>query len=141
MAGMPSATNVNPSTLTLSGTLSADTVTASTALEGDATGRLVPPIVILTPAASVTVDLSLGRSFRLTPDQDTAIGFSNFGDGMDGIILRISTDGVSHNLTWSNVLNNPGSIPTGTSAGQEALFLYYSRGGDVIEILHTAFLP
>jgi len=54
--------------------------------------------VVLTPAATVTVDLSLGQAFELTPNQNTNVNFTNIQTKV--VDLTIIGDGTAHGITF-----------------------------------------
>ena len=54
--------------------------------------------VVLTPAATVTVDLSLGQAFELTPNQNTNINFTNIQTKV--VDLTLIGDGTAHGITF-----------------------------------------
>jgi len=94
-------------------------------------GALVPAVVVLTDAATIAVDASLGNDFRVTVSGSRIMGNpANPADGQQ-IIFQV-TQGGSGTLNWGDAYEFSADLPQpslSTTAGHTDLFGFVYRAG------------
>jgi hypothetical protein len=93
----------------------------------------------LTSAATVTIDVSLGQVFKITPGEDITFSVSNHLPG-DRFTLIITTTSSSRTLTFTggSDLYATGTLTTGTTAARIFTISFISDGLAMYEVSRTA---
>jgi hypothetical protein len=124
---------------TVAGTLG---VSGASTLAGvTVTGRNVPysTKTVLTPAAAVAIDSTLGNFFTLVPDQATAINATTVGVSGQTLFIKILTSGTSSFvITFGTNFKSTGTLATGTADAKIFMVQFLSDGTNYIEVARTA---
>jgi len=110
----------------------ADSVAAAAATTAE-TGALVPAVVMLTDAATIAVDASLGNDFRVTINGSRTMGNpANPADGQQ-IIFQVTQGAAgSGTLNWGDAYEFATDLPQpslSTTAGHTDLLGFVYRAG------------
>lgn len=95
-------------------------------------------IVALTPAATVSLDPTLGTLFTLTPGENETINAASVPAASVLIVLRVLTSGAtSRTLTFGTNFKATGTLATGTADAKQFTVTFMSDGTNLVELSRT----
>jgi hypothetical protein len=92
----------------------------------------------LTAGTTVSMNLSLGTVFTLTPAQTETINATNCTAGQQSTLIVTTSGTTSFTLTFSTNFRTTGTLATGTTTAKQFAISFMCNGSTATEISRTA---
>lgn len=98
-----------------------------------------PKVFALTPAATISLDPSLGVIFKDQPNEDQTINATSVGKPGEVIVIQIDTiNTTTRTLTFGTNFRSTGTLATGATSARRFNVTFISDGLGWSEIARTA---